>query len=326
MIIKNHPLPLDFRKGKFCSKASKKRFSILFKILFLLIIPSLDLNCQTLDAQVDSTFIADESMEALLQRMITIPFTVENRPLLDFKLGVSSLSFPSNEFSSKLAPAFDWNLSYGFVRITPEKLIPNRFYFANEFVFIRIISSAMKPSQFNISGLTTENWTAGAGYKNGYGYHFVDSSKLTLYHGGSLQWMRPTFDYYTNSQQEQQIINKYNKKDRFCISFQSGIFYEFMPIINFDVSYEHTLIFPKFNTAQWLGSAFFELLCQRTDDFFSYLIIKSNPDIGPVYNWTIKTTISLLFYELRRNNSFFPFKSEKPYNFDTFMFGFTCIF
>ncbi len=271
--------------------------------------------------------VEETNYKFLLERMFVIPKWVENKPTISINYGYSIPSIPLKHFTSNFSHTYPIEFSYGFTRFEfgEEFGLENIQYYASEFVHIANISSHLKPKSLN-KDITTDNWTFGFAYKNGYGHIFSDSSSLTFYHTGSLNWSHIDIELAAATQKEQTEFNKFDEKMKFGTSFESGLMYNLTDILNLNITYFHNLTFQDAHIGKWLGSSFIELILQRTLDFWSYEIIKTNADYGPLLNFIGKSACSVILYELRRNKQFFPFNSNYALSYDGIKFGFVFTF
>jgi len=288
----------------------------IFCILLLGIAFSQNLKC-----------IEETNYKFLLERMFVIPKWIENQPTISINYGYCIPSIPIKNFLTKFSVSYPIELSYGFTRYeySEDLGLENILYYASGFAHIANISSHLKPKSVN-KDITTDNWTFGFAYKNGYGHIFSDSSFLTFYHTGSLNWSHIDIELAAANEKEQIEFDKFDEEMKFGTSFESGIMYNLTDIINLNISYFHSLTFQNVALGKWLGSSFIELIFQRTLDFWSYEIIKYNNNYGPLLNFISKSACSVLIYELRRNKQFFPFNSNYALSYDGIKFGFVFTF
>lgn len=287
-----------------------------FLILLFLLAFRLNLKC---DEEIDYKF--------LLERMFVIPKWLENQPTLGFKYSISTPTIPLKHFASKLSNTYSFDLSYGFTRFeeTDEYGLENILYYASESASIENISSHLKPSSIN-KDITSDNWNFGFCYKNGYANIFPNSSFLTFYHSSSIEWTHLDIELAALNERDQKEFDKFDEKFKFGSCFEAGIMYNITDVLNFDISYFHSLTYQNTEYGKWLGASFLELILQRTIDFWSFEIVKNNAYYGPFLNFLCKNSCSFILYEFRRKKQFFPFNSEYALSYDGVKFGFTFTF
>ena len=184
----------------------------------------------------------------------------------------------------------------------------------------------MKPRSWIPDGVTTDTWRFGLGFRTGWGWQFGGNSNFTLYHASSLDWNKTTFEMRFPDTVERLIAKPFDKEMRFGNSFRAGAMMNLYSIVNLDAGYEHTLIFSEFEFSRWIVGASTELIVQRTVDFFSYIILKNNPKWGAFSLFVVKNGISMLLYEFRKKQMFWPLDSQTPLSFRNVYIGLNIIF
>ncbi|MGA2668527.1 MAG: hypothetical protein ABSF32_06365 [Ignavibacteria bacterium] len=105
---------------------------------------------------------------------------------------------------------------------------------------------------------------------------------------------------------------------------QAGIIIPIQGIVNIQVQFDRTLVFPHHLVWKNIGSAIIEAAVQSAADGFVHGIFKSSsPAVAPVINFIFKNGIALAMYELRREKMNWPFESAPPMVFDSFKAGFS---
>ena len=249
---------------------------------------------------------------------------VENLATIELSFGFSSISLPA-KYNSVYAPNYSLGLRYGFTRIYP-LIVPDRYYFANEFVFAENISSHLKPKEIPTRNITTDNWKFGCGYRNGYGYKLKDDNFLVFYHSGSLDWSRIDFEISPVNPSEQNFIRKYDEEFKFGTSFESGIRYEMFDMVFTGLLFERSLVFQDFDFFQWISASVPELCLQRLIDYYGDDLIEEYPDFYPIAAFILKSAFSFIVYEIKERNQYWPWESGQPVVNNNFKLGFTYLF
>jgi hypothetical protein len=265
--------------------------------------------------------IFDEYIETL-----SVAEFIKNKPTLEIAYGYSQPSLSKLRYQDDFTPAFEIDFRYGFTRTTYRQLPANVIYVAGEYLIISNNSTFLKPSFADFEGNPTDAWRFGLGYANGYGYQFSDNSRLVFYHGGNLLWNKVNIEYDKPEDDKFNYLSKFDETTRFGNSFEIGVRYQFMSVVHLKAGYEHAIYFPGYDFLAWTGSYIPELLVQRIIDFVAFRRADSNPKNFPLLVTAVKGMVSFALYEFRRNQGYWPFRSDQPLNFDTFRLGFTFVF
>lgn len=265
------------------------------------------------------------SFEKFLQRIAESQRNMENKSIFAVKSGYMQPSFPPGEFSDPLARSIPAEIEYGFLRINDKLDIEDIFSFSSEFISLTNLSSHLKPRSIANHGITTDNWRFSAGMDNGFGYRIGDS-RLFLYHTGALSLNRIDFEIDASNEHDREIIKKMDVKYKFGTFFSGGLRYSLTPSVLAEVGYEHMLVFPDYNFWSWFGGWMIDNLAQRTIDFFEDDLMKYHGRDYPWVKFIYRNAVSLILYEFRRSQSFWPFESEAPLSYDGVKIGFTIVF
>lgn len=254
------------------------------------------------------------------------PKEVKNNYFLELYYGLELPGF-GGQFNTPIVKAFSLDLRYGFLRLDTSFTQIGNYYFASEYTFLRNTSSYLKLDRKKITnGVTTDAWCFGFGYSNGYGYSLKDKTKFTLYNSGTINWTKVDIENFPSNPSDSNIAVLFDEEFRFGTSFDCGLLIDVMPVLKFDIGYEHQIIFPRHLALKWLGSSSLELLIQRAIDLYGIEVINLNRSNLPAVNFLIKNAISFLFYEFRRHQMNWPFKSETPMNYDNMRIGLKLVF
>ena len=252
--------------------------------------------------------------------------SVKNNYFLELYYGLNLPGF-GGYFNTPIVKAFSLDLRYGFVRIDTSFTPLGNYYFASEFTFLRNTSSYLKLDRKKITnGVTTDAWCFGFGYSNGYGYSFKDNTKFTLYNSGNINWSKVDIENFPSNPIDSNTASLYDEEFRFGTAFDCGLIIDVLPVLKFDLGYEHQIIFPRHLALKWLGSSGLELIIQRTIDLYLIDLLNLNRSQLPAVNFLLKNAVSFLFYEFRRHQMNWPFKSEIPLNYDNMRIGVKLIF
>jgi hypothetical protein len=294
---------------------------------YLLIMFFLSCTAGSLSADGIDSVESESALRRLLYQIYSGNNAVLNRPTVEIAYGASSLTLPVEGFKGTIAPTYSTELRYGFTRLNEYMPASGVFHYAGEYVSMMNQSSNMSllskpPSDETIS----DYWRFALSSVNGYGYNDGVLKGLTFIHAGRITWAELDIMLPTPFPEDDKYFDKIDEKTKFGIAFESSIKYRLSDVIFVNLSYEHNLIYPNFSFGQWILGSGTELMLQRGVDFVGFSYMYDNPKLYPVANFAVKTLISFVLYELRRENQFIPFYSDTPYSYDGFKLGMTFAF
>jgi len=265
------------------------------------------------------------TFEEFLEGLYAYPKEVKNRNLIEGNWGIGKPFFVPDKCDEKFANVYPLNFKYGFLRLNPYMPVEDRFYQASEYVAVENLTSHFKPQDWEKDGNTVDIWRFTAGYMNGWGY----TSNNLHYGFNHASWMgvaRADIELVSLDPENQKVLEAYDEKYTFSTGFEASSTIEVFADLYLKASYNRGILYPGFNFFEWVPGMLLELGIQRTIDGFGEQLLEKNPDIFPVGNFIIKNSISLLLYELRKYNMFWPFNSEEPMNTYYFSIGITFVF
>ena len=180
---------------------------------------------------------------------------------------------------------------------------------------------------FSIGGSTTRFGFQSA---TGYGYLLGKKTSLILYNADGITWTDyywgiPMFTFelgnpdYINYIK---YIEPFNRHFRFGTTTEAGLRIPIDGMINLNLSFDRTLVFPRHLVWKYLGSTLIvEAVSQSLIDNFVRVIMRSSPGAGPIVSFLLKGGLSYGIYELRREKMNWPFESTEPLLFDSFKAG-----
>ncbi len=291
---------------------------MIHKIFCLIIISSIYLFAQNVPED-------ERSFLKLFLRIFETEIEAEPTPTLSLLSGISYINFPDIYYTEKFARSYSAEILYGFQRF--EKIIDeeNIIRHAREFISLTNISSHLKPKSIDADGNTTDLWRGAFGLSDGYGYQ-VNKANLFLRHTSAITINRLDIELPASNPFNQEINDKFDEQYRLGSYFQSSFTYQIYEIIYFDLGFEQSIIFSDMNITKWLGSWLCDNLSQRWIDIVEPFIFDLNHQRFPIIIFAVKTIISLISFELKQANMYFPFSSEKPLNYYSLRIGFSLIF
>ncbi len=271
--------------------------------------------------------IDDETrLEKFVKNFYGKPDYVVNQYHINAEYGLSFISMPKNAFDSRFMNTYQLNFSYGFYREDNRLEIPFMFRHQGEFAFISNISTNFKTFDLKPIGVITDTWRWGLGLNDGYGYYLGDNSKLLLNHSVALVWSHIDFDVANYTEKERKFTDLVDEKFKFGEIYSGGLGFSLFNNILLDFNYEHSLVYPDMDYMKFMGMWLFDNLIQRTPDIFEDDFIEI---FGANWGWIkfiYKNSISLIFWNLRREESYYPLKSAESISFDSYKIGIKFIF
>lgn len=263
--------------------------------------------------------------ERFINNFYSKPDFVENRPLLKFDLGFSGISFPLNVLDENFAGVYGVELHYGFQRYNRRLLLENVFEHKADYAFLGNHSVDFKTFDVNPDGIITDTWRFGFGIADGFGYVTGEDSELLLIHKGAIIFNHSDVDAFLGDE-EMKLINGIDEKIRFGMAWTGEIRYKIAGSFHLDVGYRHTLIYPDYEFFPWFGMWLTDNVLQRWPDYFEQELFAIFIEDWPWIKFLYKNLVSYVLYDIRREQSYFPFDSGHSASFDSFKIGFTFVF
>lgn len=267
----------------------------------------------------------DRSFIKLFLRIFQTEISAEPTPTISILSGISYLNYPDKNYTDKFARSYSAEILYGFQRF--EKIPPeeNLLRHAREFISLTNISSHLKPKTIETNGNTTDLWRGSFGLTNGYGY-LINESNFFLCHTAAITINRIDIELAASNPFNQETNDKFDEQYRIGSLFQNSVNLQLYKILYFNIGYEQSIIYSDINISKWLGSWLFDNITQRWIDIVEPFIFDYNQQLFPVIIFALKSAISLVMYELKQKNMYFPFASGKPLTYYSLRLGFNMIF
>ena len=172
--------------------------------------------------------------------------------------------------------------------------------------------------------VSLDRWRAGLGHEGALGYMLGgpgSDQMFLLIHGGGLSWSRLTVKNQGALPSDSAQLALYGDAIRFGMNTEAGLGLRLLPEFQITLAYERDLLFPRHLAGKWLGSVVAEGAGQWVIDRIVRHIMKSAPRAGPLSAFVLKNALSIIFYQLRHRDMFFPFGSGSPLSNDSFSVG-----
>ncbi len=121
---------------------------------------------------------------------------------------------------------------------------------------------------------------------------------------------------------ESNKLNDFGKNIlRYGKQFQSGIMISPVSNLNISLEYQRSIVFPRHLFWYTLGSDAVESISEGAINIFTNKIKNSSPELYPIVKFVFDTGLSYGFYELRKKDMNWPFKTASPILFDSYKIG-----
>ena len=290
-----------------------KKFLQIFLLVFIF---------DNLYSQIDD----ETRFERFFNNFYSKPDYVENQNKIIIEYGLSFPNFGNDEFSSNFMNTYQVQFNYGFHREDHRLTHGGLFKHQGEFAFVANNSTNFKTFNISPNGVITDSWIWGVGLNDGYGYLVGEFSKIYLNHAIMLNWIHLDFDIANYNDFEQRIVNIYDENYKFGGSYVGGFGLSLSDNLTMDFSYQTSLFYQEFDFMKYAVVWFYDIVLQRLPDLLDKELFEI---FGINYGWMhslYKNLVSLFFWNLRKEQAYFPFESPAAMYYDTYKVGFKYIF
>lgn len=166
----------------------------------------------------------------------------------------------------------------------------------------------------------------GMGWDEGYGYNLGGNASLNLYNTFGIGWSKLELVDSVVNPVDYNYLSDYRDAYRFGIRGEAGISLSPIPNLSFNAGYERAIVYPRVLFWKTAGSLLAESVAGWAVEEFVDRILHNSPAVAPVMNFVLRSALIYGAYELRRDESNFPFNGVEPVAHDTFKFGISFIF
>lgn len=249
---------------------------------------------------------------------------IRNNNLIEGQIGLPTLNFGQSD-STTFRRFYNLDLRYGFYRIDTAIRYNSVQFFQGEHIFIGNISDNFKSLKIELGSTQLDAWYFGLGLKDGY--KFVDYlENVSLGHSVSLFWSKNDYDLLPQDSVDREFLLRFRNLFKFGMNYQGSISYDLFEFMKFNFIYEKTNLFPEFEFFPFAGAYIFDLVTQRVIDLFERELFNTFGSYYPIIKMIYKNLLSYTVYELRVNNSYFPFTSDKSLGINNMKISLTFIF
>jgi len=254
------------------------------------------------------------------------------KPSIELLFGQSNLTLRNSGLNLNRNSYFGYGvieLKLGYTYQKPEKHYSKITRYKSNSLNGALISSNYLLKNPSSEGPTIIRF--GASGADGYGYLLGKHSSLVFYNSNGITWTRYdagitaippeyTYEQYLGAREP------FDKSIRFGTTTQAGIMVPLDGLLNLNLGFDRTLVFPRHLVWKHLGSVIIEAAGQELLNNFVRAIFRSTPSAVPIVSFLLKGGMSYGLYELRREKMNWPFNSAEPLLFDSFKAGLTLTF
>lgn len=268
----------------------------------------------------------DESRaERFINNFYSKPDYVQNQTFLVGEYGRSQLNSFNFNSTVEFDPTQNLEFYYGFIRIDKETGNPSIFKHQSEFVSLGNVSVDFKTLDVERKGIPTDAWRFGFGLSDGFGFMMNESPTLFLTHTTAISFLRLDFDGLPANIDDKNYAMKFERKFKFGQIYSGGLRYKLYSFVHLNAQYEVSQYYGDYEFLPWFGMWVTDNILQRWIDYFEPDLIEVFGNNYPWVKFVYKNFISFLSYQTRKQEMYFPFKSDPPLYYDAFKFGITFI-
>jgi len=247
--------------------------------------------------------------------------TLDKMPTVSAYFGITNLSL--DELNTDIAGAGYADIRLGGTEYALLDTNDRIIRFRSDYFSFNNISNAMSGDAAD-NEFSIKQWKIGVQGDQGYGYLFggsPEAASVVLFHSGGVHLSKIEIEDYSGNTTDSTRLASFEDKWRFGQLMEAGARLKFTPLVSLDLSFERSLVFPRFLVWKYAGSAAIEGIIQVAIDEFVYKILRVSSYSAPIVNFALKNASTFGIYELRKQKMNYPFKSYAPLVNDTFKIG-----
>ncbi|HRJ98996.1 MAG TPA: hypothetical protein PL089_05185 [Ignavibacteria bacterium] len=254
---------------------------------------------------------------------------LKSKPSIEVSYGVSDIKFSGTPYNFSPTGLIELNL--GFTSNNTSKFRKNIVSYKNRFLFLSF-NSEENSVKSNNSGIKSNLWKFGLGNKSGYGVSIGKSAAILPYSSRTFNWSNFKYDKQTDNSSALSDENYYSELDnmsgvfRFGSSFEAGINLQITKGFSIQPKYETADIFPRHLAGKQLMSSAIEYAGFGLLETFTKAVMKNSPVAGTFVNFILLNAYEYGFYQLKKDQMYWPFVSSAPLRYETFKLGMTFVF
>jgi len=242
------------------------------------------------------------------------------QPKIDVFYGLSQPGINKDYFSQDFDKSGFAEVKLGYTRL---KLHSNQKVLRFSDSYLRF---SYQNNEMGFSGNNLKMWNLSWGDSEGYGWAVTDDVDIMLYSGDIMNWGRVDFAKTSPIEGEQARLDRFSDNLRFGKSMEAGMRIRLFKNVGITAAYEQQHVFARCMFWYWAGSEIIEGIASGLASGFISDVIDNSSTAGPIVNFIIKNGISYAFYELRKKDMNWPFKTEAPLVLNNFKVGLSFTF
>lgn len=240
-----------------------------------------------------------------------------DKPSIEVSYGLSEIRLNGNSYG--LANAGMIEMKLGFTTQSQSRYGNSILNYKNRYLFLSNASSDNYSSSNN-PGTFNNLWRFGLGNKEGFGVK-LGSVSIMPYSSNSIAWSEISYPVSSESASENSALADFNNAFRFGTTTEAGINLQLAPGFSIQPKYEISDIFPRHLFGKQMMSSVIEISGLYLIDGFTKNIMRNTPVAGTFVNFILKNAYEYGFYQLRKNQMYWPFTSVAPLRYNTFKLG-----
>jgi len=259
----------------------------------------------------------------------SIKSLLKSKPAIEISYGVSDVNFSGTGYD--FAPTGLIELNLGFTSSKTSDFRKDIIRYKNRFLFLSFNAQENSIKNDN-SGINSNVWKFGFGNKSGYGVSLGKSAAILPYSSHTFNWSNFKYDKQADNTSSGFDENYYSELDnmagvfRFGSSFEAGINLQITKGFSIQPKYETADIFPRHLAGKQLMSTVIEYAGFGLLEAFTKTVMKNSPVAGTFVNFILLNAYEYGFYQLKKDQMYWPFVSSAPLRYETFKFGMTFVF
>lgn len=305
------------------------RILVLFIISLLISNYPQNLLAQEEEVKKDTTIYIDHDYEINIDEEVSdtisndvfefkefrFRFRKESHPYLKVNYGFNRFAHKNSSQKFHDIGTFDFQLGY------TRTFTKNRSYLIG--IKDRYLSLSLNNQNYykaNVDNpIKLNNYQIALGESESFGYK-IQSIKLSFGTGKEFNWTNTNFDR-TQIDMDTLILDYYRDATRFGEAYQSNVTLMFFDFIGINFNYKYGLVFPRHMFWKHLGSFVIEEAAKSLLNEYLEKVFSMRPGAGPIINFVLRSSLSYLFYEMKKERMNWPFKTVSPLTYDSYTLG-----
>jgi len=250
------------------------------------------------------------------------------RPVLGIQYGFGDVE--RDGFTGDLASIGAFDVQAGFRMERRFGGVDALLHQSTNFAYVGNLASRLASDLPSSSEVGTDMWRFGLGFADGYGYRFASNrGRFVLQSALGFGWYSLDVDggaVGALPPVDAAMLEQFTSHTRFGDSWESAVEVGFGENLAVHAGYERSVVFPGFKIWYWAMSSIIDRIALEAVDLFVDRVEDSSPYAAPVVRFVLEGALQYGFYELRQEETNWPFNTEPPLAYDMFKLGLTTRF